>query len=56
MKSIKSLAMLITLAVVAAPAMAYARPTINAGHAHTLTAHDHTEQAHTRTIPAHQTH
>jgi hypothetical protein len=56
MKSIKSLAMMITLAVVAAPAVAYARPTLGAQHSHTLTAHDHTEQAHTRTIPAHQTH
>lgn len=62
MKSNTSLKMLIALAVLAAPSVAFARPTSAGPHAgrttaHVLTAHvDHTEQVHTRTISAHHTH
>ncbi|QMV18543.1 hypothetical protein GOB94_07480 [Granulicella sp. 5B5] len=62
MKSLKPLNMLIALAVLAAPAVAYAHPTSVPARgyrttAHRLTAHvDHTEQVHTRTISAHHTH
>lgn len=62
MKSQNTLRTLIALAVLAAPAAAYAHPTSVPARgyrttAHTLTAHvDHTEQVHTRTISAHHTH
>jgi hypothetical protein len=55
MKSFNTLRALIVLAVVAAPAVAFAHP-VPSTHAHTLTAHDHTEQPHFKTISAHHTH
>ncbi len=57
MKVINALRLSIALAVLAAPAMAYAHPTSVSAHTHTVSPHvEHTEQPHTRTIPAHYTH
>jgi hypothetical protein len=62
MKSNKTLRSLITVgsmavAIIGAPAVAFAHPVTLSAHSHTLTAHDHTQQtAHIKTISAHHTH
>jgi len=61
MKSTKPLNSLpiavMALAMLGAPAVAFARPTLTA-HTHTIRAndHDHTQQPHTKTVSAHYTH
>ncbi len=48
---------LIAVALLGAPAVAFAHPGTLSAHSHTLTAHDHTQQtAHIKTISAHHTH
>jgi hypothetical protein len=61
MKSTKSLlsltAGIMAFAMLGAPAVAFAHPTLTA-HTHTIPAHDHdhTQQPHIKTISAHHTH
>lgn len=57
MKSKQTLLSLIAVAILGAPAVAFAHPGTLSAHSHTLTAHDHTQQtAHIKTISAHHTH
>jgi hypothetical protein len=56
-KTLRSLIAIMAVAILGAPAVAFAHPMALSAHSHTLTVHDHTQQtAHVKTISAHHTH